>query len=297
MPKVANSFWFTGVAHSAACVRTWGAACGLAGMLLVGCGNDAKLSADRAVEHVAFLAPIGGKDVQEVREGLPEGAKHMASLWKGDADPTKEPEAARDGLERARAKVQALRVAKSTFFVLARPDGSVVRTDQPTDMMAGKNLYEAFPELRKASAGAYTETRGIMHEARGVEGKPDGQWVAAEPIRVGDAVVGLYATGWAWSLYARRMEEALKSHLLDLDKSGKQPLYYVYWVVGKSAYGTRPSPEVNARAIEALDPLAHATAGSFRAELSITDRWFGLAAKVVPELGPNVMVAVLRSET
>jgi len=111
-------------------------------------------------------------------------------------------------------------------------------------------------------------------------------------------VSGVYVTGWAWSLYARRLEEALKSHLLDGDKSAKQPLFYVYCVVGKNAYGTRPSPEVNAQAIQALDPLAHVDAtGAFRAELEITGRWFGLAAKAVPELGPDVMVAVLRSET
>jgi hypothetical protein len=136
-----------------------------------------------------------------------------------------------------------------------------------------------------------------MHEARGVEGKPDGQWIAAQPIAAAGKVQGLYLTGWSWAQYTYRLEAALKSHLQDLNPEDK-PLFYVFVVVGKQAFGTRISPLVNAEAIAKEDPLSKLDAnGSFRSALPITDRSFGLAVKAVPALGKDVAIAVLRSET
>jgi hypothetical protein len=275
---------------------------GLGLMVSLGaCGNTAKLSADRAVEHVGFLAPVVTQDVREVREGLPEGAKYLSPLWKGGIDAAKDPEAGRDALERARGRVQNLRVAKSSFFALADKQGTVIRSDQPQDWLAGKNVFSAFPGLQVAAQGTYAETLGSMHEARGVEGKPDAQWVAAVPVKAGaDATetAGVYVTGWAWSHYARRLEEALKSHLGDTEKDAKKPLFYVFIVVGDQVFGSRPAPVVNAQAIAERKPAEHiGENGLFRAELEITERWFGLAVKPAPELGPKVLIAVLRSET
>lgn len=266
-------------------------------LLSIGCQDSGKVSEERAVAHVAFLAPLTGKDVEEVRAGLPKAVPNIAELWKDEADATKDPEAARVALLNARQKTQELRVAKSTFFAVATKDGFIIRTDQEVDMMANANILEAFPDLVRALTNGYAETRGSMHEARGVEGKPDGQWVAAQRVMQGSEAVGLYVTGWAWSAYARRLEEALKSQLYDEEKR-KMPLFYTYVIVGPSAYGTRISPQLNAEEVQKLDPLGNADeAGVFRAQLEITGRKFGFAAMKTPALGDDVMVGVLRSET
>jgi hypothetical protein len=73
---------------------------------------------------------------------------------------------------------------------------------------------------------------------------------------------------------------------------------YVYVVVDKTAFGAPVSPAVSAEAIQKLDPMSKAQGATvFTAPLVITDRDFGLAVKAVPELGPRVGIAVLRSET
>lgn len=265
----------------------------LAGAL--GCTDEGKVSAERASAHAKFLAPVTEKDVAEVRSGLPQGAPYLEGLW-AKSETVLDPEAARDALTKARAKTQDLRVAKSTFFAAAELSGLVVRNDLQLDMMAGKNLFDAFPALKGAGEKGYVEATGSMHEARGTEGKPDGQWVAAAAVKKDGAAKGLYVTGWAWTLYARRLEEALKSQLWDEEK-GKKPLFYVVIISGNQAYGTGASPQVNLDAIAQLDPLAKAADGHFQAQLEITGRQFGFAAQAAPALGANVMIGVLRSET
>jgi hypothetical protein len=269
----------------------------LSAVMGAGCTADPKKSAEKAQAHTTFLAPAIVKDVLEVRTGMPQAQPHLELLWKGGQDASLDPEAARDALNAARNKVQDLRIVKSTVFAVVGLDGTVIRTDQSQDLMAGKPLFAAFPTLRAATQGKYTEAVGAMHEARGVEGKPDGQWLAAQPITADGKVAGVYVSGWAWSLYAHRLETALQSHLLDLDKRDR-PLCYVFVVVGKQAYGTRVSPLVNAEAIAALDPIAHLDAeGRYQTTVEITGRQFGVAFTKVPELGADVAVAVLRSET
>jgi hypothetical protein len=197
--------------------------------------------------------------------------------------------------------VQDLRVAKSTFFAVTDADGRVLRTDQEVDRMAGKALFSSFPELKKALAGGYVETHGSMPEASGVQGKEDGQWVAAFPVMVGDKARGLYVTGWSWAGYAYRLETSVRdseqSKRIERG-SGKMPLLYVYVVVGDKAYGAPVSPQVNADAIVKQKPLAKLGPGrTFATTLEITGRSFALAARLTPELGPNICVSVLRSET
>lgn len=263
--------------------------------LALGCTDEGKVSAERASAHARFLAPVTERDVKEVRDGLPKGTQYLEELWK-TSDEVLDPELARDALTRARGKVQDLRTAKSTFFAVVEKTGVVVRNDLQLDMMAGKNLLAAFPQLESALDSGYAEATGSMHEARGTEGKADGQWVAASAVKREGVTKGLYVTGWAWTLYARRLEEALKSQLWDEEK-GKKPLFYVVIVRGDQAYGTGPSPQVNLDAISKLEPLKNAKDGHFQAQLEITGRQFGFAAQSAPALGENVMVGVLRSET
>jgi hypothetical protein len=265
---------------------------------VVACSRQSEQPLERTKAHAAFLQKAVATDVAEVRKGLPEGAKQLVSLFAKDARPSEDLSAVRDALEKARDKVQDLRVAKSTFFAVVVPSGQVLRNDQEQDLMAGRNIFTSFPKLKQALAGKYVETSGSMPEAAGVKGK-DGQWVAAQPIVANGKTPGLYVTGWSWSSYAYRLENALRSEVrgqINSDKD-KMPLLYVYVVVGEAAYGAPVSPQVNAAAILEQKPLSKLEDGVFAATLEITDRQFSLAVRKTEALGPDVGVAVLRSET
>ena len=265
-----------------------------------GCKKSSAVSAEKAKANIVALVKATQGDVAEVRAGLPNGAKYLLPLFASGKPPSEDPHGAQAALETARNKVQDLRVSKGTFFAVADTGGIVIRNDQDQDLMVGRPLLPSFPELKSALDGAkYVETRGSMPEAAGVRGRADGQWVAAVPVADGAAVKGLYVTGWSWSAYAYRLERALSSNLhSELTEGQKLPLVYVYLIVDKDVFGTPISPEVNAQAISALSPLTNASATAPTSfELEIAGREFGLAVELSPDLGKNVAVAVLRSET
>ena len=268
-------------------------------LLPSGCTKASKVSAEKAKANVVALTKATHSDVAEVRSGLPLGAPFLLPVFASGKPPSDDPHGARSALETARNKVQDLRVSKGTFFAVSGVDGIVVRDDRDQDLMAGHALLPSFPELKQALAGKYVETRGSMPEAAGVRGREDGQWVAAQPVLQGSEVKGLYVTGWSWSAYAYRLERALSSTLrAELKDGEKLPLAYVFMVVGKDVFGAPISPEVNARAIAKLSPLGNASATTPTSfELEIEGREFGLAVELAPDLGKDVAVAVLRSET
>ena len=267
-------------------------------LLLAGCANDAKKSATRAQEQVRALAAVVREDVREVRAGLPLGAAELAKILpaEGEIDaPT-----AREALEKTRNKIQDLRIAKSTFFALVAPSGIVIRDDQQQDRLAGKNLIQAFPGLTAALlTNVVIETRGSMPEAAEVRGKPDGQWVAAAAVRTGPVARALYATGWSWSAYAYRLENSARSAARSAASAPqKEPLLYAFVIVEGDVYGAPVAPAVNARAVHEHIDVAKLKEGvPTQIELEITGRPFGLAAELAPDLGANVAIAVLRSET
>jgi len=261
-------------------------------LLFLACKRESEVSARKAEEHVRLVVEAVRTDVEEIRQGLPKGAEHVKPYFV--AGSFEDATAAREVLDRARNKVQDLRVAKSTFFALVTPDGNVLRSDQEHDALAGKNSFSGFGELRTALSGKYVETRGALDALSGVRGRPDAQWVAAAPVSVDGQVRGLYVTGWSWSAYAYRLENQLRSQVRSgLADREKEPLVYVYVVVDKDVYGAPISPEVNARAV-AERRLAGSPA---TAELELTGRAFGLAYQPTPALGAGVGVVVLRSET
>jgi hypothetical protein len=275
------------------------AALGALASIASGCKKASAVSAEKAKANVAGLIKATQTDVAEVRAGLPEGAKYLLPVFASGKSPSEDPHAARVALETARNKVQDLRVSKGTFFAVADTSGLVIRNDQEQDAMAGRPLFPAFPELKTALAGKYVETRGSLPEAAGVRGRADGQWIAAQPVQDGSVVKGLYVTGWSWAAYAYRLERALSSNLRsDAAEAQKLPLVYVYLIVDKDVFGTPISPEVNAQAIAKLSPLGKASASApVSFELEIAGREFGLAVELSPDLGKDVAVAVLRSET
>jgi hypothetical protein len=272
----------------------------VAGAGVAACKDTGKLSAAQASEHVAFLVDTAAKDVEEVRNGLPEGAKILATRLKKDPALPKDLNAVRDSLELARRKVQDLRMAKSTFFALADPSGTVLRNDQEQDRMAGRPFFASFPALSGAK-DKYVETTGSMPEASGVRApRADGQWVAGAPVVVDGTTQAIYVTGWSWASYAYRLEFALRGKVRSelSDKTEKEPLVYVFIVAGKAVFGAPVTPEVDATTIAGLDPLSKARdAETFSAPIEITGRTYGIAVRRAPALGADIGIAVLRSET
>src|ERR1041384_3129246 len=87
------------------------------GLLLAGCSKSGELSRQKAHVEVEELAKGATSDVEEVRRGLPRGAKQLESFFADDKAQS-DAAAAKEALTRARNRVQDLRVAKSTFFVV-----------------------------------------------------------------------------------------------------------------------------------------------------------------------------------
>jgi hypothetical protein len=279
-----------------ALLTTWVVPVCVLALGLAQCARASEKSATLARAHVTELEKLAREDAREVREGLPRGAEALEKIVGTDA---LGPEMAREALTKARDKVQDLRTAKSTFFALANPDGIVIRNDQDQDRMAQQPLFVAFPALKGAVTGGYTEARGSMPEAAEVRGRPDAQWVAAMPVRSGGATRALYVTGWSWTGYAYRLQTSLRGSVrASLEPREKEPLIYVYVVVDQATYGTRDSPDVNMQKVGEAKLLERVRGREpFSEELDITGRAFGLAAALAPGLGPNIAIAVLRSET
>lgn len=266
------------------------------GIAALGCTDTGKVSADHAKVHAQFLLKAAEGDIAELKRGLPQGSKHLVEAFK---DGVPDSQTAQKALETARNKVQDLRVAKSTFFAITDKDGTVIRNDQEQDLMAGKNMFKAYPELKKVLGGSIVETRGSMPEAAGVRGKSDAQWVMGVPVEVAGKPMGLYVSGWSWSAYAYRLETALRGDVLSrTPEGGKVPLLYVYVIVGENAYGAPISPAVNGDAILKQKPLEKASAAApFSVPLEIEGRQFGLAVVPLGPIGKDAGIAVLRSET
>jgi hypothetical protein len=189
--------------------------------------------------------------------------------------------------------------AKSTFFLIASSDGSILRNNLEEDEMAGKNLFEVYPSAEKNRKDTYYEFNGSWDVARGVNKKVDAQHCAVAPIALQGKTVGYFVSGFSWSSYAYRLETTLRSEVLQNTKEGeKVPLLYVYVIVGGKAYGAPVSPEVNGQAILKQNPIEKTKGGKVVAvPLEITRRQFGVALQHFSELGEVVVVAVLRSET
>ncbi len=105
------------------------------GVALTGCNKTGEVSRQKAHVAVEELAKVAATDVDEVRRGLPLGAKQLESFFAEDKNQG-DAAAAKEALNRARNRVQDLRVAKSTFFVLADKSGVISRGDLERDSLA-----------------------------------------------------------------------------------------------------------------------------------------------------------------
>lgn len=267
------------------------------------CAESAKVSAHKATGHANRLAKLADDDVDEVRRGLPRGAKVLGAQLFGDKGATANHGAVWRAMERVRADNRNLTIAKSTFFAVTDDKGVVLCSDQEPDLLTGRDVLAAYPPLQKTLSGEVVEAMGTMPEAS-VRAGPDEQWLSAAPLRDGAGVVrGMYVTGWSLRRFAFHLEEALKHDFVEEalkanDTRAKLPLVYVFVFAGRKVYGAPVTPLVNAQALEALDLPAKTEGGTlFRQELGIAGRKYGLGARRATRMGDAIGVAVLRSET
>lgn len=264
------------------------------------CEDTRALSEQNAMQAMTKLLPVVKEDVEQVRRGLPEGAKKLGTLL--EADPGQNLAALQQAIQNARASVRDLNVAKSTFFSFADTTGTVLRSEADPDLLANKSVIAAFPDLKKAldPNSGNVEVFGEMQEMRGLRTGQDQQWVVAHPVKDASGTVkGLFVTGWSYRRFAYHLEETAKRDLIEAAKQEnrkKMPLIYVFVLKGKKAYGAPVTPDVNAQAVEGLDLVEKTGAGPWKGSVDITGRTFGVAAQRTPELGPDAGLAVIMSE-
>ncbi|HEY8038454.1 MAG TPA: hypothetical protein VIF15_01620 [Polyangiaceae bacterium] len=245
------------------------------------------------------LATLVDKDVGEIERGLPEGARRLAPLVGGGADPRQDVAGVRKALGRVRRDVPDLTIAKSTFFALADASGVAIRNDLEEDVMAGQNLFSVFPALARAKDG-YVTTTGAFPNGSPKNG-PDEDWIAGVPVRRDDGSTGaLFVTGWTYRFFARHLQESLKDRLTDQAKAGqndgKIPVFYVAVFDRTGVYSAPLTPPVDEKALGEQDLVGKTAGGATHGTLSIADRGFGWAAVRTPKLAPDTGVVVLRSE-
>jgi hypothetical protein len=264
-----------------------------------GCKDPAKVSVQRAAEHTQSLVQLADKDVGEVRRGLPEGAARLAAELYAKGDPRQDLAGVRSALKRIRVEVADLNVAKSTFFALTDENGVAIRNDLEQDVMAGQNVVSIFPDLKKAIGGTFATATGEFPGSPGPSG-PDRDWMAAAPVKKDDKVVGLLLTGWTYRRFANHLQQTLLHDLAEALRAagdtGKLPILYVTLFDKAGVYGAPATPAVNEKALADADLIGKTASGPVQGTLNITDRDFGYAAARCPELGPDVGIAVLRSE-
>ncbi len=223
----------------------------------------------------------------------------MFALLNG-ADPRSNPDIVRAALLKVRRQVPDLSMAKSTFFALTDDHGVAVRNDLEQDVMAGKDVLLAYPELSTALRGkSFVSTQG--HFATPNPAGPDEDWVAAVPVtEPSGKVLGLLVTGWPYRRFAYHLEESLKHDLQQAAsqgaQGGKMPVVYVGLFDKNAVYTARGTPPVNERALADLHLVDATASGPSQGTLKITGRAFGWAAVRLPRLGSEVGVVVLRSE-
>ncbi len=247
-----------------------------------------------------MLADLVTKDVGEIERGLPEGAVKLAPLLADGADPRQDIAGVRKALMRVRRDVIDLNVAKSTFFALTDASGIAIRNDLEEDVMAGRNLFAIFPALANVKNGVVTGT-GAFPNATTKNG-PDEDWIAGAPVHRADGSLGaVLVTGWSYRYFARHLQEALKTHLIDAAKAagqeGRLPIYYVAVFDRAGVYAAPLTPEVDTKALAGQDLATKTTTGPYIGTVTIDDRAFGLAAQRTPKLAADTGVVILRSET
>ena len=268
-------------------------------LLGAGCKDKHALAVKKAPPLVVRLFPIIKRDIEQVRSGMPEGAKLFGTYV--DEDPAGDPEGLRRGIIKIRQGVKALAFAKSTFFVFASMDGIIRRSETDPDLAAGSNLVKELPgmaPLFKTKKGL-VESFGYVKGLRGVQHGGDLQWVVGSPVLLPSGKhVGGFVSGWSMRKYAEYLEADSRRHLQSVakDKTKPIPLVYVFLVQGSKAWGGPVTPQVNADAMAQLNLSEKAAGGLFTGDITIEGRKFAVAAKPAKDFGSGTVLAVMVSE-
>lgn len=271
----------------------------LGGALLIGCTDKDKLAQDAASEAVDVALGLTTRDTDQVRKGMPDGAKVLEKRL--PADPVGDRMQVEQAIKAARENVDSLINAKSTFFSFAGPDGVVLRSEVQIDELAEKNIFKVYPGLQKAlepNAGL-VEAYGEMDALRGVRKGNDTAWVVAHAVGGGEGGKprGLFLSGWSLRHYAGVLQSAMRTHFDDkakgAEKTSEAVHAHVFILKGSGTYGDPEAPDENTSVVQGLDIMPKLTSGEFRAVKAIEKRTWGVVAKKAPQLGDDAALVGL----
>lgn len=265
---------------------------------LFGCRDKEAALAGKLIPAIDAVLPLVERDTKQVREGLPKGASLMTRHL--DEDPGSDLEGVKRAIDNARAGVDELTVAKSTFFVFVGPEGVVLRGQTEPDLPAGKSLTKAVPEAKKmlSKDAGLVEVWGYMEGLRGVNKGGDKQWIVGHPVTSKEGeLLGAFVSGWSLRKYAEYLENHVKIHLTKTAKDPTKalPLVYVFVIKGDEAFGAPVTPAENAEAVGELGLVDKVKSGAHESVVELDGRRFLLAAKPLPALGDDVVIALLMS--
>jgi len=245
-----------------------------------GCDSAAKESQQIAIDVVKEIAPAIPKDVDNVKSGLVDGAKLLATLLPPEGGDLKQ---TREAIANAREKTDAIRLAPASFFCFANTAGKIVRSEHDPDELADRDLFGAFPELKKSveGSGAPVEAFGEMAEMRRVHKGDELVWIDAVPVLDKDGKPrGAFAAGWSFRWYATYLDNQAKRFLDERAKKSNQkvPIMYSFIVKSGKAYGGQETPDASAEAVAKLDVASKVKSGMYQGRVEITGWTFGIAA-------------------
>ncbi len=269
----------------------------LGAVCAVGCEDKAKASDDTAKAVLTRLLPLVERDVTQVRTGLPKGAAALGALI--DDDPGGDPEGLRRRLEKSRAGVTELAIAKSTFFVFVSKEGVVLRSEADPDLAVGQSLFKEVPGAKAFFEKAgLVEVFGYMHGLRGVQTGGDRQWLVGHQVKTtSGGIPGAFVTGWSFRRYVEFLENDARRNLSDtaIDKKRPIPVVYLFLVQGEQAFGGPVTPDVNTEAVGRLGLASKVGDGVFQTSLVLEGNRFAVSAQKLPALGADVLLVALAS--
>lgn len=260
-----------------------------------GCSDHAKLAQEHSSDATNMALETFTRDVEQVRKGMPEGAKILGARM--PADPRGNRLELQTSIKAARDNVKDLAYAKSTFFSFAGTDGVVLRSEIDPDRLVDQNVLTVFPDLKKAlePGAGLVEAYGEMDALRGVKKGNDIAWIVAHAVPGADGKPqGLFLSGWSIRLYIGFVQDAVRSKLDTKTKDTSEKVEaYLYLVKGSGAYGHPDAPDVHAEELLKHDLVNKVKNGDYRAKVELEDKTWGIVAKKAPQFGDDAVIAAI----